>query len=186
MSTRLLLCVAATAGLSGCVGTAGIGADGAVTAERESNAVIYERTGVDGSTIKIKYLSAKKGIMEGLDFDHRKDGTTHITLDKVESGDRTVDRTIGAVEDSFAILAPVVEKLAGKKITLNTDRKRQQELRKEKQSELRRQEALQATEEAEAKRLEAERKLLLDQERLRIEAEARAAAELHAAGANHE
>jgi len=168
----LLSMMGALPALTGCVGQAGIGADGAVTAERESNAVIYTRKSADGSEVSIQYLSAKKGELEGLRFSSDPNGQVSIDLDRVASGDRTADRSISAVEDSLAIIAPLAARVSGTKITLNSQRKQAQELRREKQAELRRQESLRRTQEMEVKRLDAERRLLLEQERLRREAEA--------------
>jgi len=170
--THTLAAAVAVAGLSGCVGQAGIGADGAVTAERESNAVIYTRKSADGSEVSIQYLSAKKGELEGLRFSSNPNGQVSIDLDRVASGDRTADRSIAAVEDSLAIIAPLAARVSGTKITLNSQRKQAQELRREEQARLRRQQALLRTELAEKQRLEAERALLLEQERLRAEAAA--------------
>lgn len=172
MNPRPLMSVIVGLLLSGCVGQAGIGADGAVTAERETSVYRYTKTLPDGSQVTAEAIIAKKAQVQGLEFRTASDGSVVMLLDSAESGDRQGDKALETVNRSLAMMEYITGKGGrGERLALVQQRKTAKELRQESRNELRRQESLRRTEEAETKRLEAERQLLLEKERLRKEAE---------------
>jgi len=169
---RIVIFLLAATALTGCVGQAGIGADGAVTAERETSIYRYTKTLPDGSKVSAEAVIAKKAMVEGLEFRSGTDGSVVMLLESAESGDRQSDKALETANRALGMMEYITGKGGrGQRMALVQQRKTAKELRQESRTELRRQESLRRTQEAEIKRLDAERKLLLDQERLRREAE---------------
>ena len=165
--------------LAGCVGSAGIGPDGAATAGPESNVIEYVTTHPDGSSTTVRYISAKKGQLEDLEFTKRLSDGSEVTmrLAHAESGDRQGDRALDTANRlAEAVTAVIGPGGLGNKMALVQGRKTAKEQRDEARNERIRQQALLRAEELRLKANQAEIELIKQRELQR----ARELAELEA------
>lgn len=157
MMARFVVLVALVVSLAGCVGSAGIGADGSATAGPETS--VYELTCSPERGVEARAVLAKKASISNSKLRSGSGGPCSFTLEigEMHSGDRTADKSIAAVSDALAVVAPVVGTLTGTKIKLSGERQQAQDLARQQQAALRAQQAG-------TRRLEAQRALLLQQQ----------------------
>jgi len=175
--------VAGLVGLSGCVGQAGIGADGSATAERETSIYRYTKALPDGSQVTAEAIIAKKAQVQGLEFRSRSDGSVVMLLESAESGDRQSDKALEVAGRALAMFETITGPGGrGLRLSKQEDRRTATEKRREARAEQRRVEAesqrlksLESTQRQELALISARA-----EEAARHEAEARAAAEEHA------
>lgn len=161
MKKQLAIALITAIPLTGCVGSAGIGADGSTTAGPETSVYRYTKTLADGTTATAEAVVAKKAEVRGLRFTSNSDGSVTMELESAESGDRQSDRLLDTANAALSAVNHIIGAGGlGAKFIKDAERKTARQLRLEARRQAEIEESKARAAEAKLKAMETELELI--------------------------